>query len=199
MEDDNKITNKEFNLTEINIVQLLNSEVKRLDALRMAEVRRIDEQLITHAMYEDKLAAAEQKRLDAIRSVDVAAVSAASDRAAVQATVLAKNVTESAETLRQLVATTAANVAEQLKTISTQLADRLLIVEKAQYELRGKTSVEDPQKSQLNNELKAMKDILINHVAESAGTGTGRKEMYGWIVSGVMLIIVILGFVVKII
>ena len=158
-----------------------------------SEVRRIDEKITMHAEYEEKLTLAEQKRLDAIRSVDVAAVSTASERAILQAQVLAKNVTESAETLRQLVAQTASNVAEQLKTISTQLADRLLIVEKAQYELKGKTSVTDPQMDIL---LKKM-DSVIESRAETSGTGTGRKEMYGWILGAIMFIISIIGFLTK--
>jgi hypothetical protein len=192
------VLNKEFDITETNMAQLLNSEVKRLDNLREAEVRRIDEKITMHAEYEEKLTLAEQKRLDAIRSVDVAAVSTASERAILQAQVLAKNVTESAETLRQLVAQTASNVAEQLKTISTQLADRLLIVEKAQYELKGKTAVEDPMRNELREEIKSVKDILITHVASTTGTGTGRKEMYGWIIGGIMTLIAIIGFLTKV-
>lgn len=189
MNKSNKISNKEFDYTEVNMLKdLLNSEVKRMDELRQAEIRRIDGEMTMHAEYEEKLAQAEAKRLDAIRSVDVAAVSTASERAAVQAQVLAKNVTESAETLRQLVATTADQVAEQLKTISTQLADRLLIVEKAQYELKGKTAVQDPQFDAL---LKKM-DGVIESRAATTGTGTGRKEMYGWIVGGIMTLITIL-------
>lgn len=181
----------------------LSIEIKRIDDLRIAEVqlrnaevRRIDAQLATHTLYEDKLAMAEQKRLDAIRSVDVAAVSTASERAAVQAQILAKNVTESAETLRKLVDTTATNVAEQLKQISTQLADRLLIVEKAQYELKGKTAVEDPMKNEVREEIKVVKDLLLAHIAESQGTNHGRKEMYGWIVGGIMTLIAVLSFLI---
>lgn len=171
------------------------TEIKRIDDLRIAsddlqkvEIRRIDEQLALHSLYEDKLALAEQKRLDAIRSVDTASVSTAADRAAVQAQVLAKNVTESAETLRQLVATTANSVAEQLKTISTQLADRLLVVEKAQYELKGKTGVTDPIYDELLSEVKALKISGSTH----SGRETGMKELWGYIVGiiglGVLLL-----------
>lgn len=175
-------------------------EVKRLDDLRDAETRvqntenrRIDEQHRTHAMYEDKLADAEQKRLDAIRSVDTTAVSTAADRAAVQAQVLAKNVTESAETLRQLVASTAASVASNLANVSTQLTDRLALLEKKQYEYQGKTAVTDPQMGEL---LKKM-DVVIEGRAGDKGTGKGRTEMYGWIFGGVLFLITVLTFLSK--
>ena len=184
--------NKEYDIIESNMVQLLNSEVKRLDALRITEVRRIDEKITANAMYEDKLAQAEQKRLDAIRSVDVAAVSTAADRAFAQAQVLAKNVTESAETLRQLVATTAASVASNLASVATQLTDRLALLEKKQYEYQGKSSVTEPQIDALMKKM----DSVIEFRATNQGSGTGRKEMYGWIVGGVMFLIALAGFLI---
>lgn len=171
-------------------LDLLKSEIKRLDELRELEVRRIDERQDMRANYEERLQQAEQKRLDAIRSVDVAAVTTAAEKANQQADILAKNVSSSAETLRQLVATTASQVAEQLKVISTQLADRLLIVEKAQYELKGKTGVTDPQFDSL---IKKM-DGLIESRATVAGTGNGRKEMWGYIIGGSGIIFGILSF-----
>lgn len=189
-----------------NVIILVDLAVKRLDDLREAEIRRmndvrlvdgrrIDEQLATHAMYEDKLALAEQKRLDAIRSVDVAAVSTAADRASAQAQVLANNVSTSAETLRQLVASTAASVATNLANVSTQLTDRLALLEKKQYEYQGKASVTDPQIDAL---LKKM-DSVIESRATNTGTSGGRKEMYGWILGGIMTIITIIGFLTKVI
>ena len=184
--------NKEYDIIESNMVQLLNSEVKRLDALRITEVRRIDEKITANAMYENKLAQAEQKRLDAIRSVDVAAVSTAADRASAQAQVLAKNVTESAETLRQLVATTAASVASNLASVATQLTDRLALLEKKQYEYQGKSSVTEPQIDALMKKM----DSVIEFRATNQGSGTGRKEMYGWIVGGVMFLIALAGFLI---
>jgi len=179
-----------FEMSIKRIDDLRLAEIRRNDDLRLAEGRRMDEQLAIHTMYEDKLALAEQKRLDAIRSVDTTAVLTAADRASAQAQVLAKNVTESAETLRQLVATTAASVASNLANVSSQLTDRLALLEKKQYEYQGRSSVTDPQIDALMKKM----DTVIESRAGDKGTSGGRKEMYGWIIGGIMSLIVILKF-----
>lgn len=134
-----------------NVLDLVQSAIKRLDDLRdadgvryaeqgsmrvqrMTELmefhRQFDESQIEHveataalrAEYAERLAIAEAKRIDAIRAVDVNAVSVASQRASDQATVLATQVASSAEALRSLVATTAAAVAQSQQTLATSLA-----------------------------------------------------------------------------
>lgn len=100
-------------------------------------IKRIDELATLRDEHYKQLAVAESKRIDAIRSVDVNAVSVASERAGAQALVLAAQVSTSAETLRSLVATTAATQATQLSTLTIQITDRLTALEKAQYEKRG--------------------------------------------------------------
>ena len=267
-----------FEMSIKRIDDLRIAEAHRNDDLRIAEVQRIHEQLAIHAIYEEKLTIAEQKRLDAIRSVDTTAVATAADRAAVQAQVLAKNVTESAETLRALVASTATSVASNLAQVSTQLTDRITLLEKKQYENQGKSSVTDPQLDALLKKMDKVFDdrvvahettlitanALADHVEKSAetlrtlvasnaesvaknlekvstqladriasiekkqyenqgkssvtdpqieallkkmdaviesravvtGTGMGRKEMYGWILGGIVTLITILGFVI---
>lgn len=127
-----------------NVLSLVEAAVKRLDDLRAAETRRIDEQARLVAHYTRLLTEAEAKRIDAIRSVDAAAVGVASERATAQAAVLANQVVASAETLRSLVATTAATVATQLQNLSTQLTDRVSLLEKAQYETKGAKGISVP-------------------------------------------------------
>jgi len=100
-------------------------------------VRRIDEQANLRADFQVQLNVAEAKRIDAIRAVDVNAVSVANERATAQAAVLANQVAASAETLRALVAATAATQAQQLGQLTAQLTDRLTALEKAQYENKG--------------------------------------------------------------
>jgi len=116
------------------------AEQQRVDQLMASEQKRVDEQLSLRAEYDAKLALAESKRIDAIRSVDVAAVAIANERAAAQAIVLANQVSVSAETLRSLVAATAATQASQLATLTNQLTDRLASLEKSQYESKGSGS-----------------------------------------------------------
>jgi hypothetical protein len=91
------------------------------------------------ADYTRQLAEKESDRLNAIRAVDVNAVAVASERATAQATVLANQVVVSADALRVLVATTATTIATQLQYLSTQLTDRLSLLEKSQYENKGKS------------------------------------------------------------
>jgi len=79
-----------------NVLSLVEAANKRQDDLRIAEARRVDEQMELRAYYTEKLADAEAKRLDAIRLVDVGAVSLANEKAGAQAAVLAKQVSESA-------------------------------------------------------------------------------------------------------
>lgn len=121
-----KVTRKHF-----------DSEIRRLDDLRQAESRRVDEQMGLRSDHIAQLREAEAKRIDAIRSVDVNAVAIASDRSAAQALVLANQVAASADTLRALVASTADMVAKQLTDITTQFTARLAALEKSQYEKSG--------------------------------------------------------------
>jgi len=195
-----------------NVLQLVEAAMKRQDDLRVAETKRLDDlrlaetirlndirgsevnrinsELSIRAEYEGKLRDAEAKRIDAIRAVDVNAVAVASERAADQATVLANQVAASAETLRNLVATTATTQAAQLGQITTQLTDRLASLEKAQYEGTGKQAVTDPQMAIVLNELKDLRQREF----EKSGSGSGMSSMLGWIVSGIFLLLAIAGF-----
>lgn len=155
-----------------NVLMLVEAAVKRLDDLRIAEATRINEVMTLHQTYGEKLTQAEAKRIDAIRAVDVAAVATASERANQQATVLANQVTVSAETLRTLVATTADGVAK-----------RIAALEQAQYENVGKGRVSDPIMETLLTEVKAMR-----------GTSkAGISQVIGWIVA----LAAIIGLIIK--
>ena len=105
-----------------------------------AERRRLNEQAKMRDIHAKEMAEAESKRIDAIRAVDVAAVSVASERATAQASVLANQVVVSADTLRNLVASTDAARATQLTQMLSALTDRIGILEKSQYENKGSGS-----------------------------------------------------------
>jgi DNA polymerase III delta prime subunit len=108
------------------------AEVRRIDDLRAAEVRRIDDLMECRLECRNKLEEAEAKRLDAINTVNVRAVDSANERAAGQAALLAGQVTQTADTLRTLVKTTADAMAEQSMRQFGELTTRLAAVEKAQ-------------------------------------------------------------------
>jgi len=178
-----------------NVLQLVEASIKRLDDLRFAETQRIDdlskaesrrvnEQSTIRADYEEKLRAAEAKRIDAIRAVDVNAVAVASERATQQANVLATQVAQSAEVARALVASTAAALATQLQGISSQLTDRILALEKSQYEIKGRAGFADPQMDALAREVEVLKASRSETSGKASGFDTGTK-----------LVIALVGFV----
>lgn len=157
--------------------RLMQSEIMRLDALRIAESarldglrqeesRRLNEQAVLRSEYESKLAIAEANRINAIRSVDVAAVAIASERASAQAGVLATQVAASAEALRTLVTSTASAMAQQAQIQQAQLADRLALLERSQYETKGRQGMADPMMDNLIVEMKRL--------TESRAAGEGR-------------------------
>lgn len=154
---------------------LLKVHILRMDDLRKSEILRIDKEMILRADYEGKLRDAEAKRIDAIRAVDVNAVAVASERAADQATVLANQVSASAETLRNLVASTATTQATVLAQITTQLTDRLASLEKAQYEGTGKQAVADPQMANLIRVVGELSAKGEQGVGKTAGIDTSWK------------------------
>ena len=123
-----------------NVKGLLTAYTERADRLREAEQQRIDELMALQAVHSTQLREAEAKRIDAIRAVDINAVSVANERATAQAAVLANQVSASAETLRALVASAATTQATQLQQLTTQLTDRIALLEKAQYESKGSGS-----------------------------------------------------------
>jgi hypothetical protein len=170
-----------------NVRELVSLEVRRLNDLRAAETTRVNELMALRADYTEKLVVAEAKRIDAIRAVDVNAVAIANERSAAQAIVLANQVSTSAETLRALVATTAATTGQQSTLIFNQLIDRIASLEKAQYEGVGKGRVADPMMANLVDEVKKLRDSR----SEIKGGGEGVQKLIGWAFAGIMALVAI--------
>lgn len=129
-----------------NVIDLIETVVRRQDDLRDSEARHTREVIQIRAEYEDRLRAAETARIDAIRAVDVGAVQQAATVAATQATTLAAQVATSAETLRTQVAAAASAatiaLAAALEPVQKDIAD----LRRAQYEAQGqKTQVVETQ------------------------------------------------------
>ena len=162
----------------INVQNLLRAAVKRIDDLRDAETRRVDERSIytsTHlelrineeaahtsevmalrSSYEKQLAEKESARINAIREVDVAAVAIANERVTNQAAILATNQATSADALRTLATSTANTVAQQFQSTTQQLSDRLSTLETSSNIGRGKEQVSDPMMAAMVTELKTL-------------------------------------------
>ena len=179
----------------INVKEMLELAVGRLDDLRLLEAKRSDDMsgmntvhikeiLSLRSEFSDKLSelsgkysdiirVQEQERINAIRAVDVAAVSVASEKANQQAIVLANQVSASADTLRQLVASTATATAQTIQTALNQMGERLSALEKANYEGAGKSSLTDPERTAMLAELKALREAS----ASSSGRSGLSREM----------------------
>lgn len=184
------------------------AEAKRVNELRDAQARlvqsqiederrRVNEQMELRAYYDELLRIAEAKRIDAIRAVDVNAVAVANERATAQATVLANQVSASADTLRALVATTASTVAAELSQITSTFNERLSVVERANYEGKGKESISDPQLAQVLSELRTLQATR----SEGAGKSTGLSAAMGVglaVVSVLGLLVAVIAIVLRI-
>ena len=144
-----------------NVKALATQGILHTKELAAAESKRLDDLHNMSATYEKELRDAEAKRLDSIRAVDSIAVGIAAERSVQQAGTLAAQVAQSAETLRNLVATTAQASATQLQQIITPLTERLAVVERSIFEGRGKSEVVDPLMQSMLHELKGLGEATV--------------------------------------
>lgn len=181
-----------------NVKALQEASNQRQDDLRKesrvyfnSEIEHVKEIAHLRADYTKQLAEAEAKRIDAIRAVDVNAVAVASERQAAAASVLATQVAQSADALRTLVAQTATAIAEQQRQSLTQITDRLTIVERTQYEGRGKSTLSDPMVTDLAADVRRMSTLL----ATGGGRDAAVKDYTGWIVAVIGTLFGLVGLV----
>jgi uncharacterized phage infection (PIP) family protein YhgE len=138
-----------------NVKALNEAANKRQDDLRelsneinTIRYNHIQELVALRADYEDKLRRAEANRLDAIRLVDTNNVAVANERAVATATALAKTVndsaqvlssqvTKSADDLRTLVATTAAESSRSLQQQFAAITTRVSALEQGSVNTSG--------------------------------------------------------------
>jgi hypothetical protein len=109
-----------------NVLDLVDAAIRRQDDLREVEAQHIREILNLRAEYDRELREAESNRIDAIRAVDVGAVNRAAEVAATQATVLAAQLSATAEAART-------GLVAALEPIQKDIQD----LRKAQYEIAG--------------------------------------------------------------
>ena len=181
-----------------NVLKLVDKAVERLDDLRRAdrhsnkEMIALNKEIIAlHISYweklrlsDEKLSLAESKRIDAIRAVDVGAVAIASERSNQQASVLANQVAASADTLRSLVATTAATVATQFQTVTNQLMEKIALLEKSQYVGIGKERITDPIMTELLSEVKSLRGSR----STVEGAGAMVTKFIGWLIAAAAIL-----------
>ena len=167
---------------------LRSAETRRLEDLQISEMKRVDDIAKLRAEYQEKLTLAESKRIDAIRAVDVAAVATANERAITQASVLANQVAQSAETLRALVASTAAAFSTQQQQLQAALTERIMALEKSANLGAGRQTVSDPMLSDLVNEMRSLRETGERRT----GVQSGASTMWGYIVGAVGILTAVL-------
>jgi len=123
-----------------NVTALVKAGLERQDELRKQESVHIHELLDLRAAYDAQLRVAESRRIDAIRAVDVAAVAQAAQVSATQATILATQVSASAETLRTTVAASALSSANALSAALGPMQTSIDALRQAQYQQQGQAA-----------------------------------------------------------
>lgn len=164
--------------------------LEKLDALRYeraldaakALADKLESEARLRSDYDEKLRAAEAKRIDAIRLVDVNAVSEDRRRTGEQAVALATQVSQSADTVRALVASTKTSTDLSVSQVTQALSQRITTLEQAGYQQAGKQTISDPALVALT----AKVDALVNSRVDIAGRDTGRSDVIGWIAAAFM-------------
>jgi hypothetical protein len=178
-----------------NVISLVAAEKERADDLRRA-YKEITDVKITHqkelgdlrAQHQSDLRKAESERLDAIRQVDREDVTKTAAQAMRAIETLAATTNTTAETLRSQVAATASAAAVSLANSMGEVNKRLSALELAGSEGKGKQTVADPMLVELVAEVKSLRTA-----GDATGGRTeGAKNLWGYIVGGIGLLVLIL-------
>jgi hypothetical protein len=194
-----------------NVKALSDAATKRQDDLREASerftaaaLRHVDEMATVRAnnarefahlrdSHAKEIRRLETDRLNSIRQVDVAYGQTEAKRALDAIQTLAAQTASSAETLRVAQSTMAQAVAKQTADTFIEVTSRVAALEKAYYEGKGKEAVSDPMLAQLVAEVKA----LAQSGSVTSGASRGMRDLWGWIVAGVLLILAALPYIIK--
>jgi len=137
-----------------NVLDLVQAAITRQDdlrradqALRLSEMRRLDEVAELRAQHEKELRLAESARIDAIRAVDQGNVTRASEVAAAQATTLATQLQTSAETLRAQVEATRITTADTLAAALAPIQADVAQLRQVQFTQQGEKAQQTEQRT----------------------------------------------------
>jgi hypothetical protein len=169
-----------------NVLSLVEAANRRQDDLRMAEQRRIDQNLfyIEHiseirASHSREMRELETSRLNAIRQVDVTAVKTEADRALAAIQTLAATTQTNAENLRNALTNTAATIATQNAATVSTITERIAALEKFQYEGQGRARVADPQFEAMLVELRSLRTSRDTTGGERRGISSSWLVLLG--------------------
>lgn len=184
-----------------NVLDLVNAAERRQDDLRQAEVRYNDlrdihKQAIARLReeYQEKLAEKESSRLDSIRQVDREDVNKTALAAQQAIKTLADQTTALKDTLQLQVANAATMVENRQQAFATEVNKRLSNLELQYSEGKGKSDVRDPATDEL---MKAV-GMLATKKDQDVGRNDGLSSMAGWVLSGILALVAIIGVAVAI-
>ena len=150
-----------------------------------SEIKRIDDAATTYAANIKDATEKETKRVDSNREVDGKAVTIATDRASDAASVLAKALSETAETMRKNTDAIATTLALQLQQFNTQFVERFMAIEKLQNENIGRAAVSDA----LPDRIKVLEDA--KNVGEGrSGMSTPLLMLLSSLAGGIVIFVV---------
>lgn len=185
-----------------NVKELVAAALESLAALRAADKELSDakheytkEIIALRAQHADQLRTSDLKAADKTREVDVLAGAASAAALATAVSALAATADRNAETLRNQLNTTAATMAKQTSDLaaSTQLQtdnlfrrtdERVAALERAANLGAGRSSVVDPQMSDLLTKF----DKMLTVQSQSTGKSAGFIGAWGILVGAVGLI-----------
>jgi hypothetical protein len=174
---------------------------------RLTEVtNRLDSEAKLRAEFAKDIAATEKARVDAIRQVDKTAVDQTASAALQTAANLAKTQTDSAgvlstqvstsaEALRNLVATTAAESNRNIQQQFTTLGTRVAALEQGSATLGGERKFSDPAVASLAEQVR----VLVRQQNESTGAGTGSSATWAWVIAVGTLLVLLIGMIVAVV
>jgi hypothetical protein len=170
---------------------------------RLAEVvLRLDSEAKLRAEFSKEIAATEKARVDAIRQVDKTAVDQTASAALQTAANLAKTQTDSAgvlstqvstsaEALRNLVATTAAESNRNIQQQFTTLGTRVAALEQGSATLGGERKFSDPAVASLAEQVR----VLVRQQADTGGAAAGSSATWAIMIAIGGLVLLGLGVI----
>jgi hypothetical protein len=102
-----------------------------------------------------------------------------------------------ADMLNESVRSTSALVSTQLVQIQATFNDRVSKLEEFRWSSSGRSSVSDPALANALEQLGATIAALKTSEDSRGGRGTGRNDMYGWLLAGVAMIATVVGLLWK--
>jgi hypothetical protein len=163
------------------------SELRYIHSVEVAKALsdQLNAEARLRAEYDARLRDAESRRIDAIRLVDVNAVAEDRRRTGEQAVALATQVSQSADTVRALVASTKTSTDLSTNQITEALSRRITTLEQAGYQQAGQQKFQDPAFTALV----AKVESLANSRTDLAGVSTGHTDVTGYVIVAVGMLI----------